>query len=150
MGFNIGAMTVGDILDRGLKIFLARLPTFYTIYLIMLGPLLLYQLAMPAFIFGSASGDAGPEMALVFAGGSLGALLLFLILVPLGQAASLYVIGQEFIDKRVGIGEAFRFAFKRFLSLLGVSILFGLVLFAGLILCVVPYFFFWLFLKSSG
>jgi hypothetical protein len=150
MKFEIGAMSVGDILDRGLKIFLARLPTFYAINFIVLAPLLLYQVVMPAFLFDAQTGGAPPEMMLAFLGGSLGVLLLMLILIPIGQAATLHVIGQEFIDERVGVGAALRFAAKRFLTLLGVSILLGFILFAGMLLCVVPYFIFLTWYAFSG
>src|SRR5262249_22357332 len=47
MKFRIGEMTVGDILDRGLKLLFSRLGTFYTINLIVLLPVLAFQLAMP-------------------------------------------------------------------------------------------------------
>jgi hypothetical protein len=142
MKFEIGAMSVGDILDRGLKIFWARLPTFYAINLIVMTPVLAYQLATPFFLLGGDSGPPSPEMMLAFMLSSLGMLLLALILVPIGAAASLHVIGQEFIDERVGVAEAFRFALRRFAPLLGVSILVGLILFVGLIACVIPYFVF--------
>ena len=38
MKFPIGAMTVGDVLDRGIKLLLARLPAYYLIDLIVAWP----------------------------------------------------------------------------------------------------------------
>jgi hypothetical protein len=150
MKFAIGEMTVGDILDRGLKIFWARLPTFYAINLIVMIPMLAYQMAMPAFLVSGDSGPPSPEMFLAFMVGTLGVVLIALILAPMAAAASLHVIGQEFIGERVGIADAFRFAFRRFLPLLGVSILVGLILFAGLFMCGFPYFIFLTWYAFAG
>lgn len=133
MKIAIGAMSVGDILDRGLKLLLARLATFYAINLIVLSPLIVYQLAAPS---------------LTTAGGAFGALIVFaiaflltLILQPVGTGAILHVIAQEFIDQRVGVGAALSFALGRFFRLLGTSILAGLIIGLGS-LCIVPGFIF--------
>jgi hypothetical protein len=142
MRFQIGAMSVGDILDRGVKLLLARLSTFYVIYLIMLTPLLILQLAMPALGLAQP-GAANPAQVAAFLGGTLLVLFLtFFILQPLGTAAILHVIAQEFVDRRVGVGEAFAFAFRWFGSLLFASILAGLMVMLGFLLCFVPAFIF--------
>lgn len=49
MRFQIGAMTVGDILDRGLKMLLLKLGTFYVINLIVLAPSSFSRLPCRAF-----------------------------------------------------------------------------------------------------
>ncbi len=137
MKFQIGAMTVGDILDRGLKLLLARLPTFYLINLIVLAPIILYLLALPALL---RAGSTGLGAVL---GGGLAVSVLTLILQPIGTAAILHVISQEFVDYHVGVGPAFGFALKRFGTLILASILTGLMIGFGLILCIVPGIIFW-------
>jgi hypothetical protein len=137
MKFQIGAMTVGDILDRGLKLLLARLPTFYLINLIVLAPIILYLLLLPVLVRSESTG-LGAVL-----GGGLAVSVMALILQPIGTAAILHVISQEFIDQRVGIGAAFGFALKRFGTLILVSILTGLMIGFGLILCIVPGIIFW-------
>jgi hypothetical protein len=136
MKFQIGAMTVGDILDRGLKLLIARLPTFYLISLIVLAPVIFYLLMLPALM--SAESGLGAVV-----GGGLVVWVLALILQQIGAAAILHVISQEFIDQRVGIGAAFGFALKRFGTLILASILTGLMIGFGLILCIVPGIIFW-------
>jgi hypothetical protein len=71
--------------------------------------------------------------------------LLTAIIQPLATAAILYMISQEFVGNHPGIGEAFRFAFRRFGLLLGTSILAGLVILGGFFLCLIPgiIFFIW-------
>ena len=58
MKFPIGAMSVGDVLDRGLKLLLARLPAYYLINLIVLSPLIILQ----AFILPSVIGSDSPGL----------------------------------------------------------------------------------------
>jgi hypothetical protein len=141
MKFDIGAMSVGDILDRGLKILFARLPTFFAIYLIILTPSLLLQLflgAVQAELFGPPT----PELLIVLGLGSLVVLVLAFILGPIGTAAILHIIGQEFVNERVGVGQSLRFALGRFGRLLGTALLAGLIIMLGSCL-IVPGILFW-------
>ncbi len=125
---------MGDILDRGLKLLLARLPTFYVINLLVLLPVILVQLVLPALQLAQIMPPGG---AALFGGGLL-VVLLTLILQPIGTAASLHVIAQEFIGQHASIGAAFGFAFHRFGRLLGASLLAGLLIGLGMLLCFVP------------
>jgi hypothetical protein len=136
-------MSVGDILDRGLKLLLVRLPTIFFISLLVQLPLLFYQVALPALAERNAAVGA--------LGGLLGTILVSLILAPLATAAILYVIWQEFVDRHVGMGEAFRVGLARFGSILAGSILFSLVLFAGFCMLCIPFFIFlsWFYLYSQ-
>jgi hypothetical protein len=136
-------MSVGDILDRGLRLLTSRLLTFYVINLVVLAPILVAQLLQPQLglmLEGNAQGqpqmspeDAAKVLAFV------GVVFLSLFLQPIGVAASLYVISQEFVDRSVGIGQAFRFAFRRFGSLLWASLLKGLVVMAGMFMFCFPF-----------
>lgn len=141
MKFQIGAMSVGDILDRGLKLFLARLPALYLINLIVLSPVIGYQLLLPLLLMEGENG-AGAAAAVGILGGALLILFLTLVLQPIGSAAILHIISQEFVDRHVGIGSAFGFALPRFGSLLGASILVGFITGFGFLFCLVPGFMF--------
>jgi hypothetical protein len=154
MRFPIGAMSVGDILDRGLKVLLARLPTFYAINLIVLSPIIALQLLRPELESGELQPGQNEPLAnspvgvgLIF----LATLVLNLIFSQIGNAAVLHVIAQEFVDQRVGLGQAFRFAFHRFGRLLGAAILAGLTIGLGFVLCLVPgiLFFVWYIFVSQ-
>src|SRR5262249_38183014 len=141
MKFEIGQMTVGDILDRGLKILFARLGTFYVINLIVLTPLLLYQVVSPSLLQSAASqGGAAAAFPLMF--GLLFVLVLTVVLAYIGEAACLHVIGQEFIGEKVTVGAALGFAMQRFGTLFGVSLLVGLLVGVGGCMCIVPGFLF--------
>jgi hypothetical protein len=134
-------MTVGDILDRGLKLLFARLPAFYLIQLLVLGPVILLQLAAP--FVGEAIGRGGgnpldPAVLIAAVVAGLAALLLTLVLQPIGNAAILHMIMEEYTGNRVGIGEAFSYALTRFLPLIGASIVVGLAVVVGTLLCCIP------------
>jgi hypothetical protein len=142
MKFQIGAMSVGDILDRGLKLLLARLPTFYAINLIVLAPTLAGQLALPALVQAALAGESGLSQMLAISVGSLLLSLLTLILQPIATGGILHVIAQGFVDVRVGLGAALGIALRRFGKLLITSLLAGLITAVGFFLCIVPYFIF--------
>jgi hypothetical protein len=134
MRFQIGAMSVGDILDRGMKLLFARLPTFFFITFIVQLPMLVFQVIFPLLVEKNALAAAFGTFA--------GTMLLVMILSPIGTAAILYVIFQEFIDRRVGVGQAFQVAFSRFGSLFVGTLLYGLVLVAGIFMFCFPFFIF--------
>jgi hypothetical protein len=133
MKFPLGAMTVGDVLDRGLKLLFARLPVFFLINLIVLSPAILLAVAGPMVL----ADDAAPGMqeAAVL---MLGGIFALVVLQPIGVAAVLHIIMEEYAGKRPTIGQAFAFAFTRFLPLLGTSIIVGIIVVIGFMLCVAP------------
>src|SRR5438105_4956234 len=123
MRFPLGAMSVGDILDRGVKLLLARLFSFYVINLIFLLPSLIFILVTPLVV----AQEVQESFLLADAAGGLLVLALNLVLAPLGSAAILYVIAQEYVDQRAALATALAFPFKRFFSLVSVSFLNGLI-----------------------
>lgn len=142
MRFPLGEMTVGDILDRGLRMLFARLPVFYALHLIVLFPLITLQIAGPLILFHDTNtADLGAALGLVAFG--LLAILFLLILQPIATAAILHIVMEEYAGRRASLSSALGFAVSRFLPLLGASILVGLLVLLGLFLCCVPGIYFW-------
>jgi hypothetical protein len=136
MQFPLGAMTVGDILDRGLKLVFARLPAFYLINLIVQTPVIIFQIIWPILL---GDHDALDLVALATSFGMLFlGLILALILQPIATAAILYLVMEEYAGRRPTVKQAFSFAFSRFVSLLGASLIVGLLVGLGLIMVCVP------------
>ncbi|WP_439623976.1 hypothetical protein [Gemmata sp.] len=133
MKFPLGKMSVGDVLDRGLKLLFARLPVFYVINLVVLAPVIALSLAIPFFV-----DVARPEAAAGFMAFGLAAVLCLVVLQPIGTAAILHIIMQEYRGKSASIGDAISFAFTRFGALLGTSILVGLLVMVGFVCCIIP------------
>jgi hypothetical protein len=119
---SIGELSVGDILSRGMSMFGKRLPYFFIIQFVVLLPSFAMQ-AMSPFV------PVGVDMLVLITG---------LVLGPIGSAAMLRIIVQEYLDGQVSLGEAFQFALGRFLPLLGTSLLVGLCVVVGLFLCCIP------------
>jgi hypothetical protein len=136
MKFPLGAMTVGDILDRGLKVLFARLPAFYAIHLLVLSPYLLIQTLGPIAL-GADARDFR-EFSLLNSLITLAGLFVLLACQPIAMAATLHIIMEEYVGNRVTMGQALAFALTRFLSLLGASLLVGLIVGAGCLLCCIP------------
>lgn len=150
MRFPLGEMTVGDILDRGLKVLLARLPAFYALYLMMLGPIIVLQMFMPYLMedlfrdlnaVGAGAKAFDPTNLLLLGGASLVVMALTAVLGTIGNAAVLHIVMEEYQGNRVGVGKAIGYALGRFFPLLGVSFVFGLMYFVGIMLCCVPGFY---------
>jgi hypothetical protein len=123
MKFTITPMSIGEILSRGVSLFFTRLGVFLAIEVIMVSPTLVLQLALPELAMGVG--------AVLF-------ILPMIILGPIGSAAMLHVIAQEYLGRPVSLGDAFRFALGRFLPLLGTSILASLGIMAGMLACCIP------------
>src|SRR5262245_14693141 len=133
MKFPLGAMSVGDVLDRGLKVLFNRLGAFLAINLIIQAPALLLQLIIALAAEADSAAAAG-----ILIGGSFLSLLAALVLQSIGTGAILYIIVQEYIGEHVTVGQALGYALGRFLPLLGASIIYGLVVFVGTLLCIAP------------
>jgi hypothetical protein len=116
-------MGVGEILGRACSLFWGRLGVFLAIEVLIVAPTLVLELALPEVAIGPFAG--------LF-------VLPMLILGPIGSAATLHVIAQEYLGQPVSLGEAFKFALGRFLPLLGTSLLGGLGIAVGLVACCIP------------
>jgi hypothetical protein len=149
MKVQIGAMSVGDILDRGLKLLLARLGTFLAINLIVLSPVWIFQLFLPQMVEALTDGTPiGDMLAFVFV--LFGALTLTMICRPLADAAILKVVRQEFVGQPTGVASALALAFRRFFTLFFLSLVAGLVVVLGCMTCLVPGVVFYVFFVFVG
>lgn len=135
MRFPIGAMTVGDILDRGMKLLFARLPVFYLLNLIVLSPIIGLQILIPLLVSqGEGLGTMGPAAFL----GILATVIYLVLLVPIATAATLHIVLQDYAGRPVSTGSAVSFALSKFGPLLATTILAGLLIMCGFILLVIP------------
>src|SRR4051794_952043 len=119
MKFQLGTMTVGDILDRGIKILFSRFGTFLGINLLILLPVLAVQLSIPMLL------EIAPIMII---GGALIAVILLIILGQVVAGATIQVIAKEYVGEPVSAGSAISYAFGRVGALIGTSIMAGLVI----------------------
>jgi hypothetical protein len=137
MRLSLGRMSTGDILDRGLNLLFSRLHIFFIINFIVVFPVILVLIAWP-YIFADQSYSR--DSATYFATLCLTLLALFVasLFQPIGTAAILHIVFQQYLGRKASLGEAFSFALSRLFSLLFTWILLSLVICIGLICCIVP------------
>lgn len=141
MKFPLGEMTVGDILDRGIRLLFARLPAYYTINLLVLSPVIVLQLVLPFIlpeIVGQGANQLDPSAAIAVVVVFLIVVILTLIFQQFAAAAILHIVMEEYAGRKVGFGGALSYALSRFAPLLGASIVVGLLVGIGFLLCCIP------------
>ncbi len=150
MRFPIGAMTVGDVLDRGVRLLIGRFALLFGINLIVLAPIHLMAVVQPYLLNSFIRGGAGPnqeafaQASLAMAGGYLVAMLCHLLFMPIGVAATLTVTINEYLGRPTSLNDAMRTAFQHFFGLLGTSLLVGLLSAVGFAFCCVPGIYMWI------
>lgn len=142
MRFPIGSMTVGDVLDRGVRLLIARLPLLFGINLIVMLPMFFFSLAQPfllqSLMESAKDGEPSASAIIGFAGGGLAAFALYILFLPLAIAATLTVTIREYLGQTATIGDALGSAFRRFLPLIGTSFLVWLLTMLATLACCIP------------
>ena len=135
-------MTVGDVLDRGVRLFVGRLPLLFGINFIVMIPIFVLALVQPfllkAMIESAQRGGSQAGAFGAFAGGTALALLLYVLILPIAVAATLTVTIREYLGQTVTVGEALGTAFRRFPGLLGTAFLVWILSVLGFMACCIP------------
>ena len=76
-------------------------------------------------------------------------LIIAIFVYPITNAAIMHAIARAYMGEPVTATEAIKHGFKRFLPLIGTSILVGLVVNIGFLLCLVPGVIFWVWFGLS-
>lgn len=63
---------------------------------------------------------------------------LVIILQPIGTSAILYMVGSEYVGRKVSLGDAMNFAFGRFGDLLITGLIAGCMIMLGFVFCILP------------
>ncbi|HLR08626.1 MAG TPA: hypothetical protein VK136_05100 [Bacillota bacterium] len=138
--------TFGEILDHTFRLCKDRFKDFFLIMLIVIGPVYLLEVflqMMTGTSFFRDMGTSGPfldnidsfieENADTTIENELGTLvtnLIVLILLPIAYAAVLLAFHRLKNNETFSAGEVIKQAFSKFWSILGASVIFGLILFA--------------------
>lgn len=120
MKFQLGAMSTGDILDRGIKLLFSRLGTFYFLNLFIQSPAILFQFLI---LESTLSRDVTPLLYY----------LVSLVCSFVAMGAVLKVVEQEHIGNRIGIGTALAFALSRSILLIAAALVYVVVIGACLL-----------------
>jgi hypothetical protein len=131
VGYEIRAMSLGEILDMGF-----RLLRNHFVLLVGLQCIVSVPPAMVGSYLGAGSGSV-PDPSMVIAS-MLPLLLAFLILQPIVMAAITHAISECYLSGNVTFGGALRFALRIVLPLLGTWILASLMIVVGLVFFILP------------
>ena len=64
--------------------------------------------------------------------------LVIIVLNPVAQVAVIHATSQAYLGKAVTVGESVRMGFSRYFSFFGASLIMGIALVVGLLLCLIP------------
>ncbi len=123
----LGQPTTGSLLSRTFALFGAGAVPFLTIVTLVQSPWIVY------YLFSGTL--ASPVLSLTDSAVNL---VSTLILGPLGSAALVFGVFRSLRGQSVTVGECFRVGFSRLLPVLFASILIGLAVIGGVLLCLIP------------
>ncbi len=126
-------MTIGQILDRTFRLYSKHLITFIAIVAVVLVPLTVLQMPLTKLQI-----EAGADSTAWLAGALAGLLLSVLAIVGhvLSTGALLKAISNAYMGEEVSVSSSYRFVLPKLLSLIGASIVVGLVVGLGFLLIV--------------
>jgi len=129
--FAEGDFRVGRVLSRAISVLLRHFLTFFIVTFVAFLPLILLQQA-------TANAERDPAQALAMVGVSLGLVVLMMMLSMLSSAVILHGAFQDMRNRRVNLAESLKVGLRRFLPLIGLGLLVGLLVVLGLVLLIIP------------
>jgi hypothetical protein len=153
-----------EILDAAFRLYRSNFATFLGIFAVIYVPMTLLVVSVSAHLLSqgqAALGAAEDALALEAAQRDLqvieglvsgvGGILYGLIVVPLATGALTCAVGMRYLNEPATIGSAYRRIFPLFFKYIGTTLLSGLVIGLGTLLCLVPGLMFmtWFFATSS-
>jgi uncharacterized protein (DUF486 family) len=136
MKYEIKQLSLGGILDQAFSIIRDHIGLLFGIVATTIIPLQIVMgfLQLEALKAGGGPGNVSPMTAVLI-------LVSLFVGLPLGvlvNAAVIHAVACVYLSRPTTIGECFRHGLKRFLPLLGTSLLMGLAIMGGMMLCIIP------------
>jgi hypothetical protein len=130
-------MTVGDILDRSIQLYRSNFLKFVGIVLLVKGPYLILEEALTGLMLPSSAG-ADAAQTMLYEASVIGIIRLveLLLVAPILIAAMTMAISDRFLDRDIGVTEAYRKILRRFFPLLGTILLAGIIISVPPLACV--------------
>lgn len=143
------SLNLADLIDASVRLYRANFGTFFTITVMVYGPLAVIQVLVAYMAANwAAKMESASELAinmetiltdlvpLLVTGGMYG--LMSLLLVPLAQGALTAAVSHRYLLEELSVGEAYGAIRQCWGSLIGATVLVGLVVAAGTMLCIIP------------
>ncbi len=135
-------MNLADMLDAVIRVYRHNFGVLVRIAAVVLVPLGLLQVASAAATFGGIATETPPtDFPMVSLIGGAGYGLFFVLLVltaPIMQGAMAKAVAQAHLGETASVGDAYRFALRRWRRLLWTTILYGLATLAAAAIPLIP------------
>ena len=144
MKYRIGELSLGEVLDNAVNVVKDNFGLLFGIILVFQLPVMIIFGLVTAVMIGGidAAPPQNPDQAMAAMMPllvTLGIFLLVMILaVPITQAAIIHAVSKKYMGESCTIGECYGTAFSRLGPLILTSIMVGIVIVIGFVLCVVP------------
>ncbi len=137
---DIRPMSLGEVLDRTFSVYKSN---FLLLAGIVAVPLLfkfVYMVGLEWFQRMTIRGGTGPSIGMIFTwfGGIMVVALITLVLTSAAEAGTIIAVSEIYLGRTTTVSDAYRPVRARFLRLLGLILLRGLMCGAGLFLLAVP------------
>jgi hypothetical protein len=140
-------LNIADLIDASVRLYRANFTSFLGITAVVYGPLAAVQIVFAFFAANWAEKGALDKVddplamltmlsPLLLVGGVFG--LLTLLLVPLGQGALTAAVSHRYLGRTLTVTEAYEALKDCWGSLIGATILVGLLTAVGMMLCIIP------------
>jgi hypothetical protein len=143
MRYEVSELNLGGILDHAVALAKNHLALFFGISCVLYLPFnFFFQYMLIRLQAASPGAGATPEDAggffVVFGFWFVSYVLFVLIAMPITNAATIFAVASEYLDRPATVGGSLRLAVSRFLPLIGTSILKGFAIMLGLVACLIP------------
>ncbi len=135
MRYQIKELGLGGILDQSIDLMRNHFGLLFGIVAMTIIPYFTILGLMQVII--TVPGDMQSIQTAQIAVG-IGQLLFGILLAPLVNAAVIHAASNAYLSRPATIGSCFRQARRRFLALLGTTLLMTLAIYGGMLLCLVP------------
>ncbi len=140
--FELRPLNLADILDMIVRIYREHFGQLMGICAVVLAPLGVLQVLMTTSMISGILSESPEDLALgtspvVFALAFV-YMLLMAVSTPVMQGATAKAIASYYLGTATTVGAVYRFALRKWLTLIGVMLLMGLVVGGGAIVCMIP------------
>jgi len=127
---------VGGLLDRTFKLYSSNFAKMLAAVAVVYVPYIVVASLMNEVAPSSVRDGTSSLVPLIL--NVLALLILAFVFLPAATGAVTYLVSEQYLGRSISLGDAYRRAFRRLGSILGASMLAGLIVVVGLLLLIVP------------
>jgi hypothetical protein len=140
--FQLRPLNLADLFDVVIRLYRQNFGEIVRIAAVVYVPLGILQVASAAVVFEGFDVDSPvpqlPGISLIGFAGYIAFFVLFFFSIPLVQAAVAKAVAEIYLGGDISLGSVYRFALRRWASLIGVMILNGLIAVVTVIVGLIP------------